>query len=339
MTRLRHKLLFFISMGGILAAAAAAVWFAAYYHHAPKTAPRIVVLEIERGQSASDIAHHLTELGLIRHAAPFLWSYRLNFRSRSLKAGEYTLRAPLSPRDILVMLTEGRVTLHPVTIPEGLTRIETAALLDQTYGIDDDLFLHASESPEAISSLDPDALDLEGYLFPETYHFPKHTPAAAVVSTMIEEFETVFTQTWRERCREIGLTVRECVILASLIEKETSLKEEKPMVSAVFHNRLQRGMKLDCDPTIIYALKRLGQFQGRLRTRDLRLDSPYNTYLAPGLPPGPIANPGKDSLEAALYPADLRYLYFVSKNDGSHHFSLTFREHQNAVIRYQKKNR
>lgn len=339
MTLRRHKLIWIVFIGGILAAAAAAVWLTSYFHHAPKAAPRIVVLEIERGQSASDIARHLTELDLIRHPAPFLWSYRLKFRSRSLKAGEYTLHAPLSPRDILVILTEGRVTLHPVTIPEGLTRIETAALLHQIYGIDEERFLLSSKSPEAISALDPDAIDLEGYLFPETYHFPKNTPADAVVSAMVKEFENIFTKSWRERSREIGLTVRECVILASLIEKETSLKEEKPLVSAVFHNRLQRGMKLDCDPTIIYALKLLGQFQGRLRTRDLHLDSPYNTYLAPGLPPGPIANPGKDSLEAALYPADVRYLYFVSKNDGSHHFSLTFREHQNAVIRFQKKNR
>lgn len=335
--RFRHILPVFIA--GIFAFGAAAAWFAISYRSTPKTPPRIVVLEIERGRTASDITRQLADQDLIRHTMPFLWGYRLFFRGESLKAGEYTLRAPLSPRDILIMLTEGRVTLHPLTIPEGLTRIETADLLQQGYGVDKHLFLKASAGADLIGTLDPDAADLEGYLFPETYHFPKNTSAAHIVSAMVEEFKAVFTDSWRKRCEEIGFTVRECVILASLIEKETSLLEEKAVVSAVFHNRLRIGMKLDCDPTIIYALKQEGKFRGRLLIRDLSLNSPYNTYRFAGLPPGPIANPGRDSLAAALYPADVRYLYFVSRNDGSHHFSLTFREHQNAVIRYRRSRR
>jgi UPF0755 protein len=154
---------------------------------------------------------------------------------------------------------------------------------------------------------------------------------------MISQFRKVFSETWLQRADAIGMTVREIVILASLIEKETSLPEERSLISGVFHNRLRIGMKLDCDPTIIYILKEEGRYDGRLRTKDLRLDTPYNTYLYGGLPPGPIANPGRDSLEAALYPAEVDYLYFVSKNDGSHHFSQSFREHQNAVNKYQKK--
>jgi len=339
MTRLRYRRWLLVPVGGILVVFITAAWFGIYFRRTPKTLSQTVVIDVERGQSASDITRRLADHGLIRHPAPFLWSYRIFFHGRSLKAGEYTLQAPLSPREILIMLTEGHVTLHPHTVPEGLTRLETAALLHQTYGIDEVLFLNASAGPEPIAALDPDALDLEGYLFPDTYHFLKKTSAADVVSAMVNEFKTVFTISWRERCREIGFSVRECVILASLIEKETSLTKEKALVSAVFHNRLQLGMKLDCDPTIIYALKQAGRFQGRLRTRDLRLDSPYNTYLTAGLPPGPIANPGKDSLKAALYPADVRFLYFVSQNDGSHYFSLNFREHQNAVIRYRKKQR
>jgi len=153
---------------------------------------------------------------------------------------------------------------------------------------------------------------------------------------MVSQFRRAFNPHLQEKAAAMGVTVRDAVILASLIEKETSVAEEKNLVSAVFHNRLELGMKLDCDPTIIYALKQEGRFKGRLRSKDLRLDSPYNTYLYPGLPPGPIANPGKESLRAALDPALADYLYFVSKNDGSHHFSRTFREHQNAVNKYQK---
>jgi UPF0755 protein len=154
---------------------------------------------------------------------------------------------------------------------------------------------------------------------------------------MVAQFKDVFSSQWSRRAAELGMSIREVVTLASLIEKETSVADEKPIVSGVFHNRLRIGMKLDCDPTIIYALKEEGVFDGNLRKRDMSWDNPYNTYRYSGLPPGPIANPGRDSIEAALYPADVDYLYFVSKKDGTHHFSRTFREHLNAVDHYQKK--
>jgi UPF0755 protein len=156
---------------------------------------------------------------------------------------------------------------------------------------------------------------------------------------MVSQFKEVFGEEWKRRAQEMELSIREVVILASLVEKETSVAEEKKLVSAVFHNRLQRGMKLDCDPTIIYVLKQEGRFTGRLRYKDLKLDTPYNTYLYRGLPPSPICNPGRASLQAALYPPDEDFLYFVSKNDGSHHFSRTFKEHQRAVLIYQKRRR
>ena len=158
-----------------------------------------------------------------------------------------------------------------------------------------------------------------------------------MVDAMVDQFISVFDLEWRQRAKNLGFSIREIVILASLIEEETSHPEERTLVSATFHNRLRIGMKLDCDPTIIYALKQDNAYTGRLRYRDLKLDSPYNTYIYPGLPPGPICNPGRESLKAALYPADEDYLYFVSKNDGSHQFSRTFREHQNAVNIYQKR--
>ncbi|MCJ7579464.1 MAG: endolytic transglycosylase MltG, partial [Candidatus Aminicenantes bacterium] len=180
---------------------------------------------------------------------------------------------------------------------------------------------------------------LEGYLFPETYFFPKGVTSERIVSSMTDQFKDTFTEEWRRKAEELGFTIREIIILASLIEKETSLPEERPIISAVFHNRLKKQMKLDCDPTIIYALKLDGLFKDRLRTKDMKLDSPYNTYLYGGLPPGPIANPGKESIEAALYPSTNDYLFFVAKNDGSHFFSRSFLEHQNAVNKFQRNKR
>jgi len=312
-------------------------WFSFEFCSPFKHSSERIILEVEKGQSAKEIAQNLKEKGIIKKTWPMLLGYRLFFSSQSLKAGEYAVSLPLSPKDILHILTEGNVILHAITVPEGLIIQETAELMESQGFAQKDDFIKASADASFISSLDQEASTLEGYLFPETYSFPKNTSAGEIVEAMVSHFMQVFNSRWRRRADEIGMSVRDIVILASLIEKETSLPGEKKLVSAVFHNRLKKGMKLDCDPTIIYVLKREEKFKDRLRTKDLRLNSPYNTYLYPGLPPGPIANPGRDSLEAALYPADEKYLYFVSKNDGSHHFSNTFREHQQAVNTYQRR--
>jgi UPF0755 protein len=254
-----------------------------------------------------------------------------------LKAGEYAIAIPDSPKNILQVLSQGSVYLHSITIPEGLIIQEIAELLDSEGFAAKQDFLQDVAETSLISSLDKDAPNLEGYLFPETYRFSKGTSSEEIVAAMVFQFTKVFSQEWIERAAELGMSIRDIVTLASLIEKETSLRKEKKIISAVFHNRLRISMKLDCDPTIIYILKLEGRFKDRLRTRDLKYDSPFNTYLYSGLPPGPIANPGRGSLEAALYPTDEKFLYFVSKNDGSHHFSQTFREHQNAVNKYQRR--
>lgn len=301
----------------------------------PPEAP--ILLEIEEGRSVTGIAQILAEQGLIRRRWPFVWGYRLFYSGQSLKAGEYRLEPPLSSKQILQTLIKGQILLYPVTIPEGLTRRETARHLQQNYGTDQGAFLEASLDPAPVREWDEAAVDLEGYLFPETYLIPKNTTAGQMVTAMLGQFRSTFTEEWKQRAEELGLSVRDTVILASLIEKETSRPEERELVSAVFHNRLRINMKLDCDPTIVYALKATDSYTGRLRYRDLEMDSPYNTYLYPGLPPGPIANPGRAALEAALYPADVEYLYFVSRNDGSHQFSRTYREHVNAVNQYQRR--
>ena len=242
----------------------------------------------------------------------------------------------MSTKKILTILSEGKVFFHPVTIPEGLTRREIAQHLESLGIIEEEDFLEACSRTELLGSYDIEAENLEGYLFPETYHFSRGISAGTIITILVTQFKTVFTEEWRQRATEINMTPRKVVILASLIEKETSFPEERKLVSSVFHNRLRIRMKLDCDPTIIYAMKEQGPYTGRLLKRLLKLDSPYNTYLRRGLPPGPICNPGQAALEAALYPSDEKYIYFVSKNDGSHVFSRTFSEHQRAVRKYQR---
>ena len=312
-------------------------WFSLEFYRPMETPPNTIVFEVEKGQTAKEIALNLKKNGIIKKTWPFLAGYRIFFSAQSLKAGEYAIAIPDSPKNILHVLSEGSVYLHSITIPEGLIIQEIAGLLDSEDFAAKQDFLQDVAETSIISSLDKDAPNLEGYLFPETYRFSKGTSSEEIVAAMVFQFTKVFSQEWIERAAELEMSIRDIVTLASLIEKETSLRKEKKTISAVFHNRLRIGMKLDCDPTIIYILKLEGRFKDRLRTRDLKYDSPFNTYLYSGLPPGPIANPGRGSLEAALYPTDEKFLYFVSKNDGSHHFSQTFREHQNAVNKYQRR--
>lgn len=313
-----------------------ASWFVFEFLSTPKSPPEKILYEIERGEGAKSLAEHFKEEGILQNKMAFLYGHSLFYSQKTIKAGEYVFDLPLSIQKILHIITDGKILLHAATIPEGLTRMEIADHLESLGLVERQAFMKASEDTTAISVIDSEARDLEGYLFPETYFFPKGVTPEKIVSSMTTQFKDTFSEEWMRRSDEIGLTIREIVILASLIEKETSLPDERPLVSSVFHNRLKKQMKLDCDPTIIYALKQDGQFKDRLRTKDLKLDSPYNTYLNRGLPPGPIANPGKGSIEAALYPADKDFLFFVSKNDGSHHFSRSFREHQNAVNKFQR---
>jgi len=297
--------------------------------------PQTVLFDVDKGKGVRAIAAALEQKGIIRKQWRFVLQYEFFFSPKSLKAGEFQFRSSQSTQEILEDLIRGKIYLHPVTIAEGLTARELIAdFLAAGFGTAEE-FIKAFDEPDAISAWDEKARNLEGYLFPETYFLPKSIPAGGIFEKMVSQFKAVFDESWRRRTSELRMSVRDVVTLASLIEKETSLPDEKTLVSAVFHNRLRRGMRLDCDPTIIYALKQKGHFEGRLRAKDLKLDSPYNTYLYPGLPPGPICNPGQGSLRAALDPAPEDYLYFVSRNDGSHAFSRSLKEHQMAVKRYQ----
>lgn len=300
---------------------------------------RPVFFEVEKGWNVRRIAGEFRRAGLLEKPAGFLLGYRLYFAGLTLKAGEYRFAPPLGLKQGLLMMAEGRVHLAPLTIPEGLTVAEIAELLGKEAPQRGREFLAAAADTSLLAGLDPEAADLEGYLFPDTYLLPRKAGGREVAAVMVEGFRKIFDETRLKRAAELHLTPRQVVTLASLIEKETGLPEERPLVASVFHNRLRLGMKLDCDPTVVYALQRHGLYRGRLLKKDLSFPSPYNTYLNPGLPPGPICNPGRDSLEAALFPARTENLYFVSRNDGSHQFSARYEDHLKAVRRFQLKNR
>lgn len=297
-----------------------------------------VFFEVQRGQSVRAVARNLHGRKIIRSSLALTIAHNFFYSRERLKTGEYEFTFPAGGKDVLFKIYRGRIYLHPVTVPEGLTGDEIAALLGEQAGVEPGPFRAAFRQTALVSEWDPGAVNLEGYLFPNTYLVPRKATAGALVEAMINEFRKVFHEGWRKRAAELGMSVRDAVILASLIEKETALPGERPLVSAVFHNRLRIGMKLDCDPTVIYGLKLEDKYSGRLLSRDLKFSSAYNTYLHSGLPPGPICNPGRPSLEAALYPAAENYLYFVARGDGSHRFSRTFSEHRQAVQKYLKNN-
>jgi len=299
-----------------------------------------VFFEVQKGWSARTVIERLKDEGIVRAALPLRLACRIFYPAERFKAGEYLIPPQIASKDTLLLIFGGRIHLEPVTIPEGLTGAETAGLLRPGDAEGAAAFLRAFLDVGLIADMDPRAKDLEGYLFPNTYNVPRKVAEADLVAAMVTEFRSVFDDEHRRRAAELGMSVRDVVTLASLIEEETALPDERPLVSAVFHNRLKIGMKLDCDPTIAYALKREGRYTGRLLFRDLKLDSPYNTYLRAGLPPGPISNPGRSSLDAALHPAPADFLYFVARGDGAHTFSRTLGQHLDAVKKLRElKNR
>jgi UPF0755 protein len=290
------------------------------------------ILWVKPGQTFAETVTQLTEAGLVRHPEKFRWLAYLKGDERRIRAGEYLLVGSMPPLAILQTLVDGKGLLHKVVIPEGFTMFKIGQLLEKKGLVLQEAFLKAASDPSLAKALGVGGDTLEGYLFPETYHFARGVTAQEIIEKMVAQFHSVFTPAWVERARQLGHTVHEVVTLASIVEKETARSEERPVVAAVFLNRLKRGMRLESDPTVIYGIR---GFDGNLTRKDLEIFTPYNTYQIHGLPPGPIANPGRASIEAVLYPSQEPYLYFVSKNDGSHHFSRTLSEHKKMVRRYQ----
>lgn len=294
------------------------------------------VIDIPEGATYSGVSDLLKREGLITNRVYFrllgLWTQN----EKKIKPGEYALHTAMRPMELLDLLVRGKILQHQVVIPEGTTARQIAKILEEAKLAEADAFMKVVEDPTLMAEFGIEGESLEGYLFPDTYQFAKRTPTHEIVKRMVTQFQTVYDESFRKRADQLGLTQREVVTLASIVEKETGHPAERILISAVFHNRLKKKMRLQSDPTVIFALT---DFNGNLTKKDLGAASPYNTYRFIGLPPGPIANPGKDSLYAALYPADVDYIYFVSKNDGTHFFSKNLREHNGAVNRYQRNQR
>jgi UPF0755 protein len=287
------------------------------------------------GTGTAAIGRRLVEAGVIRDELAFRAALWWTGRSRDLQAGEYRFDRPMAAVDVVERLSRGDVYTRRLTIPEGLTIREMADIFETRGFGRRTAFIDAAANAALIEDLDADAVDLEGYLFPETYALPRDTPAARLIRMMVDRFRATYVDDLRRRAAAEGLTTRQVVTLASLVEKETAQAQERPVVAAVYRNRMKIGMALQADPTVVYAMQKAGKYNGNIRRDDLAIDSPYNTYRYPGLPPGPIAAPGAASLEAALMPAPVSYLYFVSRNDGSHVFSQTLAEHNRNVREFQ----
>jgi UPF0755 protein len=332
---MEKKLTLFLA-GGILVIAIAA-YFAGeiyFFAHQPtdKSATENVTFKILPGQTLNRISNNLHRQNLISSALKFKMIARFSKHDRNIIAGEYLLSATMAPTEILKKLTDGTVRLHRLSIPEGYTITQIAEKVEAAGFCDRQAFILAATDEIEVQKLGIDAKTCEGFLFPDTYYFSGDVSPEQIISAMIEHFSRVFLPEWESQAREMGFSVFEIVTLASIIEKETGVASERPVIASVFHNRLKRNMRLASDPTVIYGIK---DFDGNITRKHLTTPTPYNTYLIKGLPPGPVASPGAASLHAALFPADTDYLYFVAKPDRTHYFSKTLEEHNRAVRNYQ----
>jgi UPF0755 protein len=294
------------------------------------------VVTIQAGMGFRDIARILEENGIIRDRSSFYLLARMEEAIPKVKAGEYEMNTHMTPRMVLSKLVRGDVIKYPITIPEGFTLQQIGEILHQAGVCAKNFFWEKARDPSLIASLGLDGESLEGYLFPDTYNFPKGLGEEMAIRLMVARFKNIYASL-AKRAEQLGLSRKDVVIIASMIEKEAADDQERRLISAVFHNRLQRGMALQSDPTAVYGLKTGKAKQERITKEDLLRKTPYNTYQFSGLPKGPIANPGFKSLYAVLHPADVNYLYFVSKNDRTHYFSHTLQEHNRAVAKYQKR--
>jgi UPF0755 protein len=298
------------------------------------TGNKSIEILIPEGTSFRQALDIFAQEGLVRDKNILLLLGRMSGIDRRTRAGYYAVRGSVNSLDIYNMLKEGRIIENEVTVLEGDSLLEIGEKLSELDIISQDDFKNLTSNKALLCEYDIDAPSMEGYLFPDTYKFPKGIKTEAVIGMMINRMRKKFTPDLHERAAEIGLSEREVLTLASIIEKESVTDEERFLISAVFHNRLKKGILLQADPTAIYGIK---SSKEKITASDLRKKTKYNTYIIKGLPPGPIASPGIKSIEAALYPPDVPYLYFVSNNDGTHQFSVTAEEHAAAVRSYREK--
>ena len=306
-------------------------WYRSYLV-TPASGQGEVVIDIPKGAGVRGIGALLAAHGILSNDIRYLAMVHFSGLKTKLKAGEYSIPLGMTPPQVLELLASGRTLRHHVTIPEGLTAAQIAAVFEQDGWVKQDRFLGLVKDGAFIRQLGIEADSLEGYLFPETYTLVRNeADEAAVIRMMVERFQ----QTWQalNAPESLELNRHQLLTLASVVEKETGVATERPLIAQVFYNRLARKMRLQSDPTVIYGLP---DFNGNLSKADLKRETPYNTYLIPGLPPGPICNPGRAALEAVLHPVESDALYFVAKNDGTHIFSTNLADHNRAVQHYQR---
>lgn len=319
----------FLSRAILIAVVLAAAWLA-YGLLLPAGPQEAKLVQLKPGSSVHRIASALQAAGIIRSRQMFLLWHAVH-GGKGLKAGEYSFDHPARLSEVYDRIVRGDVVIHTLVIPEGFNMFDIAAAIEGAGLASRADFLQVARTEtELVRDLDPQAQSLEGYLFPDTYHFSRTQSARDMAAAMVHRF--------RQAAHEIGLErdFRQVVTMASIVEKETSAPEERPEVAGVFYNRLAKNMVLATDPTVIYAALLNDRYRGTIYQSDLHFDSPYNTYRNPGLPPGPISNPGRASMQAAMHPVSTEYLYFVSDNHGHHRFSRTASEHSRNVMAYRK---
>ena len=293
-----------------------------------------IEIHIKPGQGLKTVSNTLKHEKIITSSLLFRLLARISQVDKKIQAGEFLLTGAMSPKELLEIMTSGKVKLYKLTVPEGYNIKEIAAVVEKKGFCDQNSFVALAYDKKIINDLKINAVSLEGYLFPETYFFPKNTPCKEIINEMVLRFKTVFTKEWEQRAKDLKYSIHDIVILASIIEKETGDASERPLISSVFHNRLNKGIRLESDPTVIYGIQ---DYNGNIKRKHLKEKTPYNTYQINGLPFGPITNPGAMSLKAALFPSDSEYLFFVSKKNTTHKFSKTIQEHNRAVKKYQLK--
>ncbi len=295
---------------------------------------RYVFYEVKKSQSAASIATELAAAGVVSDARLFYWYGRLTGRVEQFKAGDYRFSTRMRPGEVMTIIMSGVSFGYPLRVPEGYSMAQIGALIEEFRPGGSKQFLRICRDKRFLESLGlPEgAASAEGYLFPDTYLVGRKLPEAEIIQAMHRKYKNVFTPELRNRASLMGMTEHQVVTLASIIEKETGASHERPLISSVFHNRLKKRMRLQSDPTVIYAVR---DYNGNITKRHLEDKNAYNTYHIRGLPPGPIGNPGKEAILAALYPAQSEYLYFVSKNDGTHEFTTNYDDHKGAVQKYQ----
>ncbi len=290
-------------------------------------------VQVTEGMSFKAIASTLQKEGVIRYRGYFEIIGRLQGISRKVRVGYYGMSTSMSMWEVLEALRKGKIIEYEVVIPEGYNLYQIGWTLSNTPIISDPQeFIKLAKNKEYVHSLGIDADTLEGYLFPDTYYLPKGIRLEDVPKKMVQRYKAVFDDSYRARAEELGFTEQQIITLASIVEKEAKVASERKLISAVYHNRLKKGMRLQADPTAVYGTK---AWVTRVRAQDLRRNSPYNTYLHKGLPPGPIANPGQGAILAALYPEPADYLFFVAQGDGSHYFTNDYGAHEKAIDRYR----